>query len=101
MQLGLADFIHRPIFSRTMPQQPSLENIVFHKLIVYHLLNRQKILQPRTLKPYLVLLVILLLAYLPVTTFHFAMKNDAFSDNFPNKFFLTQSLRSHFSPLWN
>jgi hypothetical protein len=29
------------------------------------------------------------------------MKNDAFSDNFPNKFFFTESLRSGYLPLWN
>jgi hypothetical protein len=54
-----------------------------------------------TISPYLLLLVILLIAYLPVSTLHFALKNDAFSDNFPNKFFLSESLHSGFLPLWN
>lgn len=58
-------------------------------------------LEPAKLKPYLVLLVILLLAFLPVSSFYFAMKNDAFSDNFPNKFFFTESIHSGFLPLWN
>jgi len=54
-----------------------------------------------SLKPYAILLLVLLIAYLPVTTFYFGMKNDAFSDNFPNKFFLTESIRSGHMPLWN
>ena len=53
------------------------------------------------LKPYLLLLVILGLAYLPVATFHFGLKNDAFSDNFPNKFFFTEAIHSGYLPLWN
>ena len=58
-------------------------------------------LQPAKLKPYLFLLVILLLAFLPVSTLHFGMKNDAFSDNFPNKFFFSEAIHSGFLPLWN
>lgn len=58
-------------------------------------------LQPAKLKPYLFLLVILLIAFLPVSTFYFGMKNDAFSDNFPNKFFLSEAIHSGFFPLWN
>jgi hypothetical protein len=57
--------------------------------------------QPAKLKPYLILLVILLIAFLPVSTLYFGMKNDAFSDNFPNKFFFTEAIRSGFLPLWN
>jgi hypothetical protein len=29
------------------------------------------------------------------------MKNDAFSDNFPNKFFLSEAIHSGMLPLWN
>ncbi|WP_018611412.1 YfhO family protein [Segetibacter koreensis] len=58
-------------------------------------------LQPAKLKPYFLLLVILLLAFLPVSTFYFGMKNDAFSDNFPNKYFFTEAIHSGFLPLWN
>jgi hypothetical protein len=53
------------------------------------------------LKPYLLLLLILLIAYLPLATFYFGMKNDAFSDNFPDKFFLSESLHAGMMPLWN
>lgn len=55
----------------------------------------------KTLKPYVILLLVLLVAYLPVSTFYFGMKNDAFSDNFPNKFFLSEALGTHHLPLWN
>lgn len=58
-------------------------------------------LQPAKLKPYLFLLVILLVAFLPVSTLYFGMKNDAFSDNFPNKFFFSQAIHSGCLPLWN
>ena len=54
-----------------------------------------------SLKPYLWLLAILLLAYLPLSTCYFGMKNDAFSDNFPNKYFLSEALHSGMLPLWN
>jgi hypothetical protein len=50
---------------------------------------------------YLLLLLVLIIAYLPLSTFYWGMKNDAFSANFPNKFFFTQALHSGFLPLWN
>ncbi len=53
------------------------------------------------LKPALILLGILLIAYLPLSSFHFAMKNDAFSDNFPQKYFFSESIHSGYFPLWN
>lgn len=43
----------------------------------------------------------MLIAYAPLSTLHFAMKNDAFSDNFPDKFFLSQALHAGIFPLWN
>ena len=52
-------------------------------------------------KPLVVLAVVMLVAYLPLSTFIFGMKNDAFSDNFPQKFFLSECLRSGVNPLWN
>ena len=51
--------------------------------------------------PYLLLLIVLFLAYTPLSTLHFAMKNDAFSDNFPDKYFLSQALHAGIIPLWN
>lgn len=53
------------------------------------------------LKPYLLLLIILFIAYLPLSTLYFGMKNDAFSDNFPNKYFLSEALHSGRLSLWN
>ena len=53
------------------------------------------------LLPYAILLLVLLVAYLPVCTFYFGMKNDAFSDNFPNKFFLSEAIHAGQLPLWN
>lgn len=55
----------------------------------------------KSVKYYLLLLIVLLIAYLPLSSLHFAMKNDAFSDNFPNKYFLSQSLHAGIFPLWN
>ncbi len=51
--------------------------------------------------PYVILLLALLVAYLPLSTFYFGMKNDAFSDNFPNKFFLSEAIHAGQLPLWN
>lgn len=50
---------------------------------------------------YLLLLLVLVIAYLPLSTFYWGMKNDAFSVNFPNKFFFTQAVQGGFLPLWN
>ena len=50
---------------------------------------------------YLLLMIVLIVAYLPLSTFYWGMKNDAFSVNFPNKFFFTQALHNGFLPLWN
>lgn len=50
---------------------------------------------------YGLLLLVLLVAYAPVASLYFGMKNDAFSDNFPNKFFFTESIRAGYLPLWN
>ena len=49
----------------------------------------------------LLLLVICLIAYLPVSSFVFAPKNDAFVFNFPNKYFFSEALRSGYSTAWN
>ena len=49
----------------------------------------------------LLLLGILLIAYLPVSSFLFSLKNDAFTDNFPNKYFLSEAIKAGIVPLWN
>lgn len=55
----------------------------------------------RNLKALLILLLVLPIAYLPLSTFHFALKNDAFSDNFPVKYFFSAAIHSGNIPLWN
>src|SRR6476620_7015057 len=55
----------------------------------------------RFIKPYLLLFAVLLIAYLPLSSLYFGMKNDAFSDNFPDKYFLSQALHAGIFPLWN
>ncbi len=50
---------------------------------------------------FILLALVMLVAYLPLSSFYFGMKNDAFSDNFPNKFFISQAIHAGKSPLWN
>jgi Bacterial membrane protein YfhO len=50
---------------------------------------------------YLLLLLFLFIAYLPLSSFLFALKNDALTTNFPNKYFFTASLHAGYLPLWN
>jgi hypothetical protein len=47
------------------------------------------------------LLLVCLIAYLPLSSFLFSMKNDAFIFNFPNKFFFSESIRQGSLPTWN
>jgi hypothetical protein len=54
-----------------------------------------------TLKTIVVFLLILFFAYLPVSTFLFFIKNDAFNGYFPPKFFMSESIHSGYLPLWN
>src|SRR5687768_12732894 len=44
---------------------------------------------------------VLFIAYLPVTSFLFYLKNDAFLNYFPPKFFMSESIHAGFLPLWN
>src|SRR5664279_5431351 len=50
---------------------------------------------------YLLLFLFLFIAYLPLSSFLFALKNDALTTNFPNKYFFSASLHDGFLPLWN
>lgn len=47
------------------------------------------------------LALFILVAYLPLASFLFALKNDAFIYNFPNKYFFSQTLHSGQLPFWN
>ena len=53
------------------------------------------------LKTILFFVVILFFAYLPVSSFFFFLKNDAFTGYFPPKFFMSESIHSGYLPLWN
>ena len=55
----------------------------------------------QSLKTIFAFLLILFVAYLPVSTFQFFIKNDAFSGYFPPKFFMSESLHAGYLPLWN
>lgn len=44
---------------------------------------------------------IVILAYAPLSGFLFGLKNDAFTDYFPPKFFLSETLKGGHLPLWN
>jgi hypothetical protein len=47
------------------------------------------------------LFFICILAYFPLSSGLFALKNDAFAFNFPNKYFFSESLRYGYLPTWN
>ncbi|PWU01204.1 MAG: hypothetical protein C5B52_07655 [Bacteroidetes bacterium] len=47
------------------------------------------------------ILVTLVVAYLPVSSFHFVLKNDSFTGYFPPKFFISESLHASYLPLWD
>ena len=49
----------------------------------------------------LFLLLFCLVAYLPLSSFQFGLKNDAFIFNFPNKHFFSESIHAGALPTWN
>jgi hypothetical protein len=55
-------------------------------------------LSPKTI---LFFIIILLFAFLPISTFLFFLKDDAFTGYFPPKFFMSESLHAGYLPLWN
>lgn len=54
-----------------------------------------------TIKMLLFFMISLFIAFLPVSTFLFFIKNDAFTGYFPAKFFISESLLDGHLPLWN
>jgi hypothetical protein len=44
---------------------------------------------------------VLFLAFLPISSFLFFIKNDAFTNYFPPKFFMSESIHAGYLPLWN
>ncbi len=62
---------------------------------------RDNSISKQHLTVYLKLLLFVLIAYLPLSSFLFALKNDALTTNFPNKYFFSASLHQGFLPIWN
>ncbi len=54
-----------------------------------------------SLKTVLFFAAILFVAFLPISSFLFFLKNDAFNGYFPPKFFMSESIHSGYLPLWN
>lgn len=52
-------------------------------------------------RPLLYIALILVLAYFPVISFTFALKNDFFTQYLPQRFFIGEALRNGYFPLWN
>lgn len=50
---------------------------------------------------YLGLLLLVIIIYLPISSFTFSLKNDAFHDNFPNKYFFSECIQNGVLPTWN
>ena len=50
---------------------------------------------------FLLLLAVLLIAFLPISSCLFSLKNDAFTGYFPPKFFMSESIHERYLPLWN
>lgn len=54
-----------------------------------------------SLKTILIFIIVVFVAFLPIDTFLFSLKNDAFTGYFPPKFFMSESLHAGYLPLWN
>ena len=54
-----------------------------------------------SLKTFLFFAAVLIIAYLPISSFLFFLKNDAFNGYFPPKFFMSESIHAGYLPLWN
>jgi hypothetical protein len=54
-----------------------------------------------SLKTILFFIAIVLIAFLPISSFLFFLKNDAFTGYFPPKFFMSESIHAGYLPLWN
>jgi hypothetical protein len=55
----------------------------------------------KDIRCYLLLGLFLGIAYLPLSSLRFAVKNDALTENFPPKYFFSAALRSGHLPFWN
>lgn len=53
------------------------------------------------IKTLLLFSAVLIIAYLPVSSFLYFIKNDAFNGYFPPRFFMSESIHAGHLPLWN
>ena len=60
--------------------------------------SRSRRITPKTI---LVFLGIIIVAYLPLSTFIFSLKNDAFTGYFPSKFYISEAVNNKSMPWWN
>jgi hypothetical protein len=63
--------------------------------------NRKKRSKRITPKAVLVLFGLMVLAYFPVSSFLFFLKNDAFQGYFPARYYFSEALHSNIIPWWN
>ncbi len=56
--------------------------------------------KPRTLLPYLIIAVVAILAYLPVSCMFLSLKNDVLAIEYPIQYFISESLRNGEFPGW-
>jgi hypothetical protein len=54
-----------------------------------------------SINTFLFFVAVLFIAYLPISSFLFFLKNDAFNGYFPPKFFMSESIHAGYLPLWN
>lgn len=69
--------------------------LYFYSMQVYANSNRV------SLKTIFFFITVLFIAFLPISTFLFFLKNDAFNGYFPPKFFMSESIHAGQLPLWN
>jgi hypothetical protein len=67
----------------------------FYPMQVYANSNRL------SLKTIFFFVAVVLIAFLPISSFLFFLKNDAFVGYFPPKFFMSESIHAGYLPLWN
>src|SRR3954466_3919715 len=72
-----------------------LRIVYFYSMQVYANSNRL------SLNTILFFIIVLIVAFLPISTFLFFLKNDAFNGYFPPKFFMSESIHAGHLPLWN
>ena len=73
----------------------------FLRIVYFYFMQDYQISKKFSLKTILLFIIVLIIAFLPVSTFLFFIKNDAFNNYFPPKFFMSESIHAGYLPLWN